>query len=120
MTTTIIVEVINGRSNEFGINFADENGAIDLVATGVNRIIIDYAGTDLDTDGAGVTTGASGNIDWETEGASGNIIFRLGELATPITPGNYLCSAIVFTTTDTAGQEWRNIFQMNVKESKMG
>lgn len=120
MSTSIIVEVINGRDNKFGIQFSDDNGPIDLVTTGVNRIIIDYDGTDLDTDDVGVTTGAGGNVDWITDGANGTVIFELGTLATPIATGNYICSAIIYDSTNTNGQEWIDIFQMNVKPTKVG
>ena len=120
MTVSIIVEVINGRDNKFGIEFSDSNGTIDLVATGVDRIVIDYDGTDLDSDDAGVTTGAGGNIDWVTSGADGVVIFELGTLATPLVTGNYICSAVIYDATNTNGQEWENIFQMNVKATKLG
>lgn len=118
MPVDIIVEVINGRDNKFGIKFSDDNGAIDLVAAGVSRVIVDYDGTDLDTDDAGVVAGD--NIDWTTQGASGIIIFKLGTLAAPMTPGNYICSVIIFDATNTNGQEWKNIFQMNVSATKEG
>ena len=119
-TASIVVEVINGRSNEFAINFATDAGPVPLDTVGITKVILDYDGTDIDTSDPDVDTGANGQIDWETEGSLGNMIFRLGLLTNLITPGNYTCSVIIFTATDTDGQEWRDIFQINVKATKVG
>ena len=114
---SVSVTVINRSSNTFTLNFANSSGAIDLVTAGVNRLILDYDGTDLDTDDAGVTTGAGNNVDWTTDGANGNIIFKLGTLASVIPVGSYVCSIKIFTSSDTVGQEWRNKFHMLVVDS---
>ena len=99
-----------GLSSEFTLGFDRGGVPIDLVATGVTRVRLVNDDYDIDSDTVGFGSGLA--IDAATEGASGNIIFKLGSISDPDMPaGIHNMQVVLYDPLHANGQPFEEIVQ---------
>lgn len=96
------------HDNTFSLGLFRNTVAVDLVATGVSRVVISSEDLQIDSDEDAAA------FDYSTEGAAGTIIFDFADLA-GLTVGTHLCSLTVYDTLHPNGQVWDNVFRLRIK-----
>lgn len=100
------------HDNAFSLKILRGNSPVDLIDTGVSRVVVNTETEQIDSD---VDSAA---IDYTTQGASGIIIFDFADLAA-IVAGDYICSITIFDTLHTAGQVFNMAFKVIMREKKV-
>jgi len=107
----ISVVIYLTHDNTFALEVSSGGSPIDLVATGVTRVVVTSATETVDS---AINPEA---FDYATDGASGIIEFDFADIITDL--GHHLCSLTIFDPLHPDGQVWGDAFTMLVKQREV-
>ena len=103
----IEVKVFQTHDNTFSLQIATNNAPIDLIATGVTRMVVKI-GTSNQVD-SNVNPEA---IDWITGGSEGDVEFIFASLGLPL--GIHRSQLVIYDGAHPLGQVIGNMFQIEI------
>ncbi len=100
------VRIYLAHDNSFSLQVLQERTSINLETAGVTRIVVSYISGQIDSL---VNPEA---FDYVTNGVDGVIKFDFADL--DISAGKHMCSLIIYDSSHSDGQVWKNVFLLNV------
>ena len=104
----ITVIVYKTHDNTFSIEVSENGTPVNLITTGVDRVVVTSASEQVDSD---VDASA---FDYTTLGATGIIEFDFADVS-DLDIGSHQCQLTIYDTAHPNGQVWDDIFAMSVR-----
>jgi hypothetical protein len=105
----ISVKTFLTHDNVFSLVVSRAGTAINLISTGVTRVVVTSAAEEVDSD---VNAAA---FDFATDGATGVIEFDFADLSPSLSIGKHKCDLTIFDPIHPDGQVWEDAFTLHVK-----